>query len=113
MIIIGGFGVYGAMQPDNVHVSDVRGMTQANAEKTLDEDGLKMGDITTKHSSDVDRGKVIQTKPKVGKTVAANSVIDLVVSNGPAKVRFGDYVNEKYSTVSDRLEDKGFTVTKK
>lgn len=113
VIIIGGFGVYGAMQPDNVHVSDVRGMTQANAEKTLDEDGLKMGDITTKHSSDIDRGKVIQTKPKVGKTVAANSVIDIVISNGPAKVRFGDYVNEKYSTVSDRLEDKGFTVTKK
>ncbi|WP_288571977.1 Stk1 family PASTA domain-containing Ser/Thr kinase [uncultured Weissella sp.] len=113
VFIIGGFGIYGAMQPDNVHVSDVRGMTQANAEKTLQEDGLKLGNITTKHSNDIERGKVIQTNPKVDKTVAADSVIDLVVSKGPAKVRFGDYVNEKYSTVSNKLENKGFEVTKK
>lgn len=108
-----GFFIYGAMQPDKVHVSDVKGMTQANAIKTIKEDGLKVGDITETRSDTIEQGKVVKTDPTRNKAVPVNTVINLVVSKGSAKVRFGDYVNEKYSSVREQLEDKGYKVSQK
>lgn len=113
VVLLIGFFIYGAMQPDKVHVSDVTGMTQANAIRTIKEDGLKVGDITETRSDAIEQGKVVKTDPTRNKAVPVNTVINLVVSKGSAKVRFGDYVNEKYSSVREQLEDKGYKVSQK
>ncbi|AWF96085.1 Stk1 family PASTA domain-containing Ser/Thr kinase [Weissella cibaria] len=105
-----GLGVYGATRPALVRVPDVSGMTQANASQALERLKLEVGDVTTTSSSAIDRGKVVRTTPARGKSIKAGAEVDLIVSKGPAKVRFGDYVNEKYTTVADKLKAKGFTV---
>ena len=113
LALLVGFFVYGAMQPDMVHVSDVTGMSQANAKKTIREDGLKVGEVTETRSDTIEQGKVVKTDPKRNKSVPTDTVINLVVSKGSAKVRFGDYVNEKYSSVREQLRDKGYKVSQK
>ena len=105
-----GFAIYGAMQPSKVHVPNLRGLTQAAAEQTLKDNNLKLGDVTTTNSATIARGKVVRSTPAADKTVEAGKKVDLVVSKGVAKVRFGDYVNEKYTTVAENLKNKGYTV---
>ncbi len=105
-----GLAIYGAMQPSKVHVPNLRGLTQAAAEQTLKDNNLKLGDVTTTNSATIARGKVVRSTPAADKTVEAGKKVDLVVSKGVAKVRFGDYVNEKYTTVAENLKNKGYTV---
>ena len=55
----------------------------------------------------------MRTSPSIGKTVQVGAQVDLIVSKGPAKVRFGDYVNEKYTTIAEKLKLKGYAVEQK
>lgn len=111
LVLLGGLWAIGAMSPDRVTISNLNGQTQSAAEKTLKQDGLKVGKISTT-ASNVTTGSVVRTNPGANKVVDKGSSVDLVVSSGPKKERFGDYVNERYTTVASQLRAKGYTVHK-
>jgi serine/threonine-protein kinase len=113
IVAILGLGIYGATAGAKETVPYVNGQTQKSAEKALQAAGFEVGKITKSPSTSVAEGKVISTNPKADAEVKKGSKINLIVSSGPASVRFGDYQNEKYTTVLAKLKAKGYSVTKK
>src|SRR5271157_1791051 len=66
----------------NVTVPNVVGDSQSAATQTLKNDNLTVGTAIFRTSSQA-RGIVLSTDPKAGASVSKNSVVDLVVSEGP------------------------------
>ncbi len=71
-------GVFGS----NVDVPDVVGETSSVATQTLQNEHLTVG-TTTFRTGAAAKGVVVATDPKAGASVAKNSAVDLVVSDGP------------------------------
>lgn len=112
VLIFGGLWAYGAATPNEVTISNFHKESVKAAETTLKQDGLKVGKVSHT-SSNVKDGCVISTSPKAGTKVRSGSTVNLVVSSGLKKERFGDYINEKYTKVAKQLRAKGYTVKKK
>ncbi|KRN76291.1 Stk1 family PASTA domain-containing Ser/Thr kinase [Weissella minor] len=108
--IITGIVVYG-QAPTQATVPDINGSTLDEAKKELDDAHLKLGEVTRKNSDAVKSGKIMSVKPHVGEQVNRDSKVDLVVSSGARKIRFGDYRNEAFDSVSEQLKAKGYTIT--
>ncbi|RRG17998.1 Stk1 family PASTA domain-containing Ser/Thr kinase [Weissella viridescens] len=106
-----GMTIYGMQTPEEATVPDVRDMSVQSAKDELAAANLKAGKITYKRSDTTKNGDVIAADPKAGTHVKRNAKVNLVVSKGERKIRFGDYRNEAYETVADRLKAKGYTVT--
>ncbi|MEO7294525.1 MAG: Stk1 family PASTA domain-containing Ser/Thr kinase [Candidatus Limnocylindria bacterium] len=68
---------------EEVQVPSLRGQTQAQAEATLSQFDLVVGEISSESDPDVPDGSVIRSDPPSGNTVAAGSQVALVVSSGP------------------------------
>ncbi|HSK93722.1 MAG TPA: Stk1 family PASTA domain-containing Ser/Thr kinase [Candidatus Angelobacter sp.] len=69
---------------DSVAVPRLRGQTQQQAEVTLREAGLRLGEVTREFHPEIAAGSVISSSPAPGVDVAPNSQVDLVVSDGPS-----------------------------
>lgn len=108
--IITGIVVYG-QAPKQATVPDINGSTLDEAKKELEDAHLKLGEVTRKNSDAVKSGKIMSVKPHVGEQVNRDSKVDLVVSFGARKIRFGDYRNEAFDSVSEQLKAKGYTIT--
>lgn len=94
-----------------VTIPDVTGMTIEKAEKKLEELGFTVKDeITEKASDEVEEGKVINTSPKVGRTVKKGTEITLTVSIGTESFTLDNYVDKDCETVKYLLEEKGLIV---
>ncbi|MCB6840405.1 Stk1 family PASTA domain-containing Ser/Thr kinase [Weissella viridescens] len=106
-----GLTIYGMQTPKQATVPDVQDMSLQSAKDELAAANLKPGTITYKYSETTRSGDVLASQPKAGAHVARDAKIKLTVSKGPHKIRFGDYRNEAYETVADRLKAKGYTVT--
>ncbi len=111
LALLVGFVVYGALQPNKITVPDLRNESLTSVKAELKEDHLTLGQVKRVYSDDVKTGHVISSSPKAGKVVKQAAKIDLVISKGSKKVRFGDYTNENYDTVSEQLRTKGYSVT--
>ncbi|KRN75042.1 hypothetical protein IV73_GL000800 [Weissella kandleri] len=109
-LILGIFLIVGLVSSDKVTMTDFRGYTEKSAKNSLKEDGLKVGEVYHVSNKQISKGKVIKTDPREGTKVDKGSSVNLYVSTGAKKVRFGDYTGEKYSKVEHQLEEKGFTV---
>ncbi|MFL1695349.1 Stk1 family PASTA domain-containing Ser/Thr kinase [Weissella kandleri] len=109
-LILGIFLIVGLVSSDKVTMTDFRGYTEKSAKNSLKEDGLKVGEVYHVSDKQISNGKVIKTDPRRGTQVDKGSSVNLYVSTGAKKVRFGDYTSEKYSKVERQLEAKGFTV---
>ncbi|WP_172121173.1 Stk1 family PASTA domain-containing Ser/Thr kinase [Actinomyces faecalis] len=72
-----------------VDVPNVSGRTQDEAKKSLEEAGLKVGNVTTEDSGTVDKDNVIRTDPVAGTSVSRGDTIDLVLSTGQTAVPEG------------------------
>jgi hypothetical protein len=68
----------------SVTVTDVAGLTQADAEAAITAANLTIGTVATQSSDTVLAGDVISQSPAAGASVASGSAVDLVVSSGPA-----------------------------
>lgn len=95
---------------NDVAVPDLRGMSQSQAQSALENANLKLGDITTAHSSKVDKNRIISSDPSQKAEVAANSNVNIILSSGPKRFTLDDYTGETYSDVAKDLRKKGFTV---
>jgi serine/threonine protein kinase/beta-lactam-binding protein with PASTA domain len=69
--------------PANVKVPSLVGLTQAQAGQTLGQAGLQIGVVSSLSSSTQPAGVVISSSPSTGASVAPNSSVNIVVSQGP------------------------------
>jgi eukaryotic-like serine/threonine-protein kinase len=95
--------------PVQVTISDLSNQSQAAAEAALQQQGLKIGSITTDYSGTVAGGSVISTDPASGKVVDKGSVVNLTVSNG--KVQLPNVLGQSYSAANQTLSNLSLKVT--
>jgi serine/threonine-protein kinase len=90
-------------------VPSVVGMSQADATAAIAKAGLQ-SKIVPQASSTYPKGQVASTNPPFGDKVAANSVVTLYVSTGPALVKLPNVVGQQQATAQNTLENKNFSV---
>lgn len=93
----------------SVSVPDVEGLTTAQAEKKLQANHLRLGNVIEKSSQTVAKNHVVKVADNQRRAHAGQS-IDLVVSRGVKTWKMADYVGDSYSDTADELRDKGFAV---
>ncbi|MDN5363642.1 MAG: eukaryotic-like serine/threonine-protein kinase [Eubacteriales bacterium] len=95
--------------PDVV-VPDVRGMTLDQAERILEERGLRALVIDQQYSSEVPAGQVISQVPEPGRKVKKGRTVNLVLSKGVETVSVPDVRGKEVQYARFALEDRGFKV---
>ncbi|HET7477612.1 MAG TPA: Stk1 family PASTA domain-containing Ser/Thr kinase [Dermatophilaceae bacterium] len=100
--------------PDSVQVPDVTGFTEDSARAQLAAVGLQVGDVKqvdVDQTPTITKGKVVETEPKAGESVAADSRVALRVSTG--KVTVPNLLGQPQSQAQSALVDRGlrFSVT--
>ncbi len=66
-----------------IAVPDLLGMSQADARTRLELDGLELGTVTRRRTSDANPGTVVAQKPAAGTLAAPGTVVDVVVARSP------------------------------
>ena len=92
-----------------VEVPTVTGLTQQQAELTLTNAGLDIGDVVVMDAPSP-RGTVLQCFPAAGTRVSAASSISITVSAGPGFVTVPDVTGQPYASARSLLEQLGFQV---
>ena len=99
-------------EPKDVKVPDVKGKSVEAAEEKLEKVGLKVESKTKKQASDdVDKGKVVKTDPKAGKTVKEGTTVTIYESSGAKSIEVENYVGKNVNTVQTQLEKLGLVVS--
>ena len=110
VLLIAAIGIgTGLYMHRSVSVPDVEGLTTAQAEKKLQANHLRLGNVTEKSSQTVAKNHVVKVAGSQRHAHAGQS-IDLVVSRGVKTWKMADYVGDSYSDTADELRDKGFVV---
>lgn len=99
-------------QSSKVSVPDVTNLSQDAATSRLKRAGLTVGSVSSTTSKSIAEGHVVRTTPTSGTAATKGDTINLIVSSGRAKVRFGDYVGTDYSLTSAQLRAQGYAITK-
>ena len=86
-------------------------MTIKQAKNILEEKGLKINSKNKKENSeDVEKGKVIGTNPKIGKSIKKSNKVTLIISKGSKKIVIEDYKGKNYEEIKKKLEKSDITV---
>ncbi len=93
--------------PDDVAVPTIQGMTRAQAEQTITDSGLDVGQVTTAASDEIAEGRVISQDPPSGERIAPGDSVDFVVSTGKPQVEVPDVVGQSKDDAADELRSKG------
>lgn len=109
-VLLLGTGLSYAMIPKDTTIPQLKGMTTSEASESLKDNKLKLGKITKEHSNTYYYGQVINSKPTAKSKIKEGSKIEIVVSKGPKKEKFGDYTGQQYRKVKKKLEKRDVTV---
>jgi eukaryotic-like serine/threonine-protein kinase len=90
-------------------VPSVNGLSRADAERTLEEAGFDVGDITERPSQSP-AGQVIEARPRAGTDAPLPSAVALIVSAGPTVVLIPNVVGQPVATARQLLENAGLIV---
>ncbi len=112
IVLLAGVGaLFVALYPtlkgsDNVKIPDVSGLSVVEAEKVLQGEGFVVEDETEKVVSDkYEKGIVVETNPKIGRTRAKGTKIKIVESVGKNETyTIENYVGKNYIEVQTKLE---------
>lgn len=66
-----------------IPVPDLLGMSQADARTRLEVDGLALGTVTRRRTSDANPGTVVGQKPAAATLAAPGTVVDVIVARSP------------------------------
>lgn len=110
LILLVGTGLSYAMIPKDISVPQLKGMTTSEATESLKDANLKLGKVTKKYNNTYYFGQVIRTRPKAKTEIKEGTLVDVEISKGPKKEKFGDYTGQKYSQVKKELKKRGVTV---
>jgi beta-lactam-binding protein with PASTA domain len=93
--------VYVSSGKGQVQVPDLTNLTEEAATTALTNAKLTLGTITQANSANIPLGQVLSTDPAKGTSIAAGTVVNLVVSNG--QVLVPDVRNLDVTTAKNRL----------
>ena len=96
--------------PEQQSVPTITGLTRAQAERTIQDSGLTVGEVSTAASKDVAEGRVISQTPDAGKQVDPDSKVDFVVSTGKPEIPLPDVVGQNKDDAADQLRSEGLRV---
>ena len=74
--------VYVSSGPQKVNVPQLVGLSQTDAQAAIEAKGFKLGTVTTQHSPNVAKDKVMTSSPDSTSQAALGTAIDLVISDG-------------------------------
>ena len=100
------------LRPKDVAVPDLRGMTRLEASKMLKDEKLSLGKVSYRYSEKFSYNQIITSNPEYGTKVKENTAVNVVVSKGLEKVKFGNYRGRSYNSVKKFLQKRGVTVYK-
>lgn len=95
-----------------VQVPDLRGMSVREAQEVLLSNNLKLGKKRYEYSNSYLKGQAISSDPARETTVSRNSKVNIVISKGPLKTKFGSYIGQNFDQVRKKLKAKGVLVDK-
>jgi serine/threonine-protein kinase len=98
--------------PERYAVPDVAGKATADAEKAIVDAHLQLGEVTQEYDDSVPVGAVISASVEAEKMVKPGTVVDLVVSKGPAPVEITSFVGKPYEDAKKHYTDAGLKVVK-
>ncbi len=112
LILLGGIAAIGVIlyptfkTSDNVKIANVAGMSVADAEKVLRDDGFVVLDETEKvYSETVEKGMVVGTNPAIGRSRAKGTKITIIESLGKNDTyKIENYKGKNYIEVQTTLE---------
>ncbi len=102
--------LFGSSDKQQVTVPQVTNMTLRAAERRLEGEGLKLGEVTRENSEDVDKGRVMEQDPGPRETVDKGSEVDLLVSAGSEMVTVPDVLGKSERDATAQLTDLGLNV---
>ena len=91
---------------DQVRLENLVGMTQEEAEQTLEDAGLEP-EIETEESEDAESGTVLAQNPGQGERVDVGSTVTLTVSTGIGQTQVPDLAGMSEDDAQGALEDAG------
>jgi serine/threonine-protein kinase len=97
--------------PELHPVPSLRALTRQAAVAALTAAKLKLGTVREAYDDSIDAGRVVSSTPPKGELLAPGSVVDLVVSKGPAPVDIPDLVGKKKSEALATLDNLGLKAT--
>lgn len=100
-------------QSNKVVVPDVTNLTQNQATAKIKKSGLIVGTISSTTSKSIAKGNVVRSAQSSGSEAKKGDAINLIISSGRAKVRFGDYVGSDYTMTATQLRAQGYSVNRK
>lgn len=106
----GGVDLTVATSPPLTTVPNVAGLSSTAALGRLRDAGLVPGTRTREPSDTLPSGTVVRTSPGPGTRVAVDTVVDVTLSDGPARASVRAVTNRPLAEAVARLEDKGFRV---
>lgn len=100
-------------QENSIIVPSVKGLTEENAIKKLNEVGLKY-EVMHVENSETAVGIVVESNPKEGSSTFSSTPVKLFVSKGPAekKVRVPNVINKNVDVAINELVSKGLFASK-
>jgi serine/threonine-protein kinase len=93
-----------------LQVPVVVGMAPDQARAALERVKLKVGKVSEGPSDSVPKGQIASANPAVGADVNPDTIVDLVVSNGPPTASVPSVVGKRLSSAKTALEQAGFAV---
>ena len=92
-----------------VNIPDLTNKTQDEAQRMVDDLGLKLEEEDPQASSTVEAGKVISQDPKFenNKKIAKGSTIKIILSKGPETAEMPKFVGENIETVKEKADEMG------
>jgi beta-lactam-binding protein with PASTA domain/predicted Ser/Thr protein kinase len=96
--------------PEQQSVPTITGLTRGQAEASIRDSGLEVGQVTTAASKEVAEGRVITQQPQAGDLVAPDDKVAFVVSEGKPKVSLPDVVGQNKDDAAGQLRSDGLRV---
>lgn len=97
---------------EEITVPDVSGRDEEEAQKILEDEGLKVGTSEFVYSDEYAEGEVIKTTPAAGSKVGKDSEIIMQVSKGQDKKTVPNVVGKKDADAQSAIKDAGLAVGK-
>ena len=104
------FGGYMFLGVGKISVPSLVGLTQSEAKSTLSKLGLETQVAEEIFSEDIEKGKVISSRPGGGGKVSPAGTVGLVISKGQERIQIPDLKGLTPDVASQKLSELGLTV---
>lgn len=104
------FGFFRWLDSGRIAVPSLVGLSKSEASKVISQLGLRVEIAEEIFSEDIDKGKIISTKPGGGGKVSPDGVVGLVVSKGQERIILSSLKGTTPDIASQKIADLGLSV---